>query len=369
MLWYTTRRSTFLVLPFLLAVACGCKAQAPSLELTSVPSFGSTEDLRGLVTAGAPEDYQVAVYIYVGTWWTKPRMTEAAVPVHDDGTWVCDITTGGIDEYATEIAAFLVPRDAEIPTASGDGQLPAALSDLAVASARTTRPPFRRTLEFSGYEWGVKIGASPRGPGPNLFSDSEENAWVDDEGRLHLRITYRDDKWHCAEVVCRESLGYGTYAFEVSGDLAGLDPRTVVGLFTWDDAPDFHHREIDVEIGRWGKPEDQNAQFVVQPYDRPDGANLRRFDVGAAHRLTTHSFLWHPDRATFRSESVAGVGEGGDPELLASWAYDGPDMPEPKEETPRINFWLLHGAPPANESEAEIVVSRFEFTPLEAAAE
>ncbi len=33
------------------------------------------------------------------------------------------------------------------------------------------------------------------GPGPNVFSDSPENVWVDAAGQLHMRITARDGQW------------------------------------------------------------------------------------------------------------------------------------------------------------------------------
>ena len=44
-------------------------------------------------------------------------------------------------------------------------------------------------------------------------------------------------------------------------------------IFTWDDfGPP---REMDIEISRWGEPEDKNAQYVIQPYIVP--ANTVRF--------------------------------------------------------------------------------------------
>jgi len=56
------------------------------------------------------------------------------------------------------------------------------------------RSPELREIEFSGYKWFVKgSGDWKAGPGPNYFSDSEENAWIDDEfldcshGMTHAR--------------------------------------------------------------------------------------------------------------------------------------------------------------------------------------
>lgn len=41
-------------------------------------------------------------------------------------------------------------------------------------------PEGPKILLFSGYEWLVKSSVITVGPGPNYFSDSDENVWVDD---------------------------------------------------------------------------------------------------------------------------------------------------------------------------------------------
>jgi hypothetical protein len=72
-----------------------------------------------------PSDYKVAVYIRVGGgWWTKPTFASPLVEIRSDGSWTCDITTGGADETATEVAAFLVTNDYQPPAASGAATLP-----------------------------------------------------------------------------------------------------------------------------------------------------------------------------------------------------------------------------------------------------
>lgn len=88
------------------------------------------------------------------------------------------------------------------------------------------------TLRFSGYTWWVKESVEPVGPGPNLFGSDQRNVAVDRQGRLHLRVTYTNGKWVCAEVVNRISLGYGTYRFYLQTDVTGFDPNVVLGLFT-----------------------------------------------------------------------------------------------------------------------------------------
>jgi exo-beta-1,3-glucanase (GH17 family) len=115
-------------------------AGTPAIELTEVPPIGSSDDLRGQVWHVLPNDYGVAVYIKVhGGWWTKPYWNNPVTAISCDGTWVCDITTGGNDPQATDVAAFLIPLTYTPPSASGTGVLPAGLYTNSVANIEETR--------------------------------------------------------------------------------------------------------------------------------------------------------------------------------------------------------------------------------------
>ena len=113
----------------------------PSLEFTSVPAYGATGNLEGRVKCAQAEDYNVAVYIYIGGWWTKPSFAEPLTAVQRNGVWVAPIVTGGEDRHATKIAAFLVPAGFDPPAASGAEELPNALYDHAVANQEVSRGP------------------------------------------------------------------------------------------------------------------------------------------------------------------------------------------------------------------------------------
>lgn len=113
----------------------------PTIEFTHVPPLGSFEDLEGQVWHVKPSDYKVAVYIYVSGWWTKPTLANPLTTIQIDGSWITDITTGGIDEEATRIAAFLVPNDYNPPLISGSGTLPDELDQNAVTKVEITRNP------------------------------------------------------------------------------------------------------------------------------------------------------------------------------------------------------------------------------------
>jgi hypothetical protein len=239
------------------------------------------------------------------------------------------------------------------PTPTMAGQIETATS----VEAET----YSRTIEFSGQEWKVKTSNERVGPGPNYFSDSSENVWVDENGQLHLKMTYKDGRWYCAEVVTADPLGYGSYQFRLASRVEQLDKQAVLGLFTWDTlAPQYHYREIDIELSRWGEETGLNAQFVVQPWDLP--GNRHRFDIEPQAGFSTHSFVWTPQSVQFLS--FIGDAQSADPQdIVEQWSYTGVDIPPAGPGNARINLWLLGGTPPSNGQEIEVILSSFTYIP------
>jgi hypothetical protein len=206
-------------------------------------------------------------------------------------------------------------------------------------------------IEFAGYAWRVKTSGSAVGPGPNHFSDSPDNVSVDDRGRLHLRITYSEGRWWCAEVINARSLGYGRYSFHLGSCVHDLDPSVVLGLFTWSEDPAYHNREIDIEFSRCAIGDDPTTgQYVIQPYDRI--GNLQRITQRTLDSCT-YSFDWLSGGVRFHSSSAA----------PSTWMYCDREVPAPSSEHVRLNLWLHRGAAPANGRRAEVVVDSFTFTP------
>lgn len=114
----------------------------PAIEFTHVPPYGSADNLRGQVWHAQPDDYRIAVYIYVnGGWWTKPYWDSPLTVINCDGSWECDITTGGVDPTATRIVAYFVPYGYDPPLASGQPFLPPELESNSVAKVEVTRTP------------------------------------------------------------------------------------------------------------------------------------------------------------------------------------------------------------------------------------
>jgi hypothetical protein len=227
-------------------------AEEPRIAFTDVPEYGTKERLYGEAVNVEPVSFRVAVYTYLEGWWTKPGPGSPLTPIGADGKWSCNIVTDGYDQYATKIAAYLLPVGIIPPIGSGGTVLPEIPE--AVAFVQVERGPGPRFLSFAGRNWKVKMSDFPVGPGPNYFSDDAHDVWVDDKG-LHLTISNHDGRWNCTEVILQESLGYGTYVFQLRGRVDLMDPNMVVGFFTWDnEVPELEYRELTIEFTRGGDP-------------------------------------------------------------------------------------------------------------------
>jgi hypothetical protein len=72
-------------------------------------------------------------------WWNKPYWDTPTTAISADGSFSVDITTGGQDEQASEIAAFVVPDGYQPPGLRGETELPAELLRRSVAHAEAAR--------------------------------------------------------------------------------------------------------------------------------------------------------------------------------------------------------------------------------------
>jgi len=215
----------------------------------------------------------------------------------------------------------------------------------------------QRYINFSGYEWIVRTSnGNLEGPGPNLFNDSINNIWLDENGFLHLKITKSMDTWYCAEVYSVESFGYGTYSFKLKSGFENIDINVVLGLFTYLD--DTH--EIDIEFSKWGYVNNLNGQYVVQPYYIE--GNVHRFDMDSQNNTSIHSFTWCENYISFSSE--IGNEFGSDSNIkVDDWIYLGNSIPKNSTEKVHINLWLMNGLPPSDNKEYEVIIEEFKFIP------
>ena len=206
-----------------------------------------------------------------------------------------------------------------------------------------------KTINFSGYKWIVKKRNRPYGPGPNYFSDSDSNVWLDSQGKLHLKIKKIRNKWYCAEIYLKKPLGYGKYTFCVDNSVEKIDKNVILGLFVYLNLKN----EIDIEFSKWGKNNNANAQFAVQPFIQK--GNLKRFNVDKKISHTINSFLWQKNSIFF------GSFKGNNKKAIASWIYKGRNILKENKVKARMNLWLLNGEKPSDFNEVEVVISQFSF--------
>lgn len=257
-------------------------------------------------------------------------------------------------------AAIMFKCDRAAPKSPGAGNAQPSLAKSVDPRKAADSNSDSRRLKFSGFEWIVKSSSSRVGPGPNYFADSNDNVTVDTQGRLHLRITQHDGRWYCAEVVSARSFGYGTYRFYLDSNIDNMDPQAVLGMFTWNDAPAYNHREIDIEVSRWGQVKNRNCQFVVQPYTRRQ--NILRFQIPSALQSSTHSFVWKPGNVSFQSaKGYSATPQSG---LVIEEHVFTEGIPLAGGENARLNLWLFFGRSPDDHKDVEVVIREFEFVPL-----
>lgn len=240
---------------------------------------------------------------------------------------------------------------------------------------------------FSGYGWNKKASAFPVGPGPNFFSASDKNVWLDDQGYLHLKITKEGTQWRAAELISTANMGYGTYIFTVASNLTTFNEKVVLGLFTWDDNTFYEqaNSEVDIEFSRWNNATDTLlTTFGVQPiiFDNPVAYEERKskplMQVSTLKGVTTHAFTWKSDEITWVSyvgDTYPGTQE------IGNWRFDLNNQPRTKIEggkvsnpivipapgtttNARMNLWLLGGQAPTNGQEVEVVMKSFKYIPM-----
>lgn len=329
--------------------------RCPDLEPGSPPAItienATNSFVSGCVSNIDPSSIVVAFFAKTDQWYVQPFVDDPYTEVTSDGYWESFTHPWGA------LAAYIVTPGLPMP-ATSNNTLPLEVDGENVLAMAVYPPDYLEqiTRSFSGYTWYVKMG-NGLGPGPNNWSASLENVWIDEEGSLHLKITNKDGLWWCAEVYLPDSLGFGKYTFTISSRIDLLDPQAVGAPFIYRD--DFH--EIDVEFSRWGDPTaTENAQYVIQPYDYP--GNLERFQITLSDAaVSTHQILWNSDLITFRS--VQGTDIDSEENLIHAWEYTGPDIPEAEGMLVHINLWLFLGMQPISGEEQEMVVSSFLFTP------
>ncbi len=114
-------------------------------------------------------------------------------------------------------------------------------------------------------------------------------------------------------------------------------------------------REMDIEISRWGEPEDKNAQYVIQPYVVP--ANTVRFM--APPGTLTYWINWQPGRVEFKRRA-ASLEMGSD--VVAEHVFTS-GVPSPGNERIHMNLYVFNNQSNPLRHGSEVIIEKFEFLP------
>ena len=352
------RFSSEVLLLTLMVLLGGCKYEQepvrPSIEITRIPPAveGGPDQMTtiGGRVKGAAPGQQIVIYARNRVWWVQPFKSRPFTTIQQDLSWSASTHLG--EEYAALLVDSGYRPESLLDSLPeiGHGGV-AAIEVIKGGPAIPTNP---KMIRFSGYDWIIRAGASERGGEMNTYDPS--NAWVDGRGFLHLRVGMVGGRWSCAEVGLTRSLGYGTYKFTVQ-DSHHLDPSAVLGMFTLDERrSDDVRKELDIELSRWGQPDDKNAQYVVQPYYVPE--NISRFQVGAGE--FTHVLRWEPGIASFASYRGSITG----PRIKASYEHVFTSgVPSAAAETVHIDLYDFYHSRRQSSLPAEVVIEKFEYLP------
>jgi hypothetical protein len=348
----------FLLLTSLVLSLAGChQTTKPDVEakisFTQVPQWNlgdaNEQDVLEGRVRGARQGQHIVVYSKTGRlWWLQPLLTSPFTPILPYGVWRNEAHLG------TDYAALLV--DSSYHPVPVLGELPNRGRGVeAVAASRGQEKSSSFFVNFSGYTWRVRWVSSDRGGTRNPYNP--DNVYVGKDGALHLQIIKRKEGWTCSEVNLTRSLGYGTYSFTVE-DISALEPAVIFGMFTWDFSAEENHREFDINIGRWGDPENKNGEFAVQPSFMP--INISRFAAPAGK--LKHTIIWEPGRITMVTSRASGAPGAS---IVSRHTFTS-EVPTAGSEAVRMTFFVYRD-PNGNSSDlhhrAEVVVDHFEFLP------
>ena len=341
-----SRRRALRIVPALFCNACRRmrSSDGPSISFTRIPqadAAGSSRNdiIEGRVTRASP-GHKIVLYARTGKWWVQPLTDQPLTDLRPDQSWT------NATHLGTEYAALLV-KDGYRPQ-NGLDSLPQTDSNVVAVTVvpGAPRPP-SPVLDFSGYQWRLRVAPSSRG-GKNAYSPS--NLSMDEKGAMHLRISKAENDWSCAEASLTRNFGYGNYEFVVRG-LDTLEPAAVFGIFTYDYASGaLHNREMNIEISRWGDATKKNAQYVLQPFYV--ASNVHRFNAPAG--TLTFSLRWQQDSSTFRT--LRG------PTVVSEHVFTA-GVPSPGIESMRLALYVYREAVVKLQHPMEVVVERFTYFP------
>ena len=216
-----------------------------------------------------------------------------------------------------------------------------------------------KQIHFAGYTWLVSNANQPVAPGPNFWNN--QNAFVDQEGKLHLRLTKNEATglWSAAEIISQQMFGTGTYEFFVEGHIDQLDKNVVFGIFQYSGVD--MHDEIDIEYSKWGDNGGTNLTYSVWP---KEGIKAGKWSSENTIRLEGTHTTQRMIRSDSEIQFLSLHGFRSDDKFAYHIARCKRKRIITNKPMPLyLNLWLFRGKPPSNAREVEIIIHKFSFTP------
>ncbi len=139
-----------------------------------------------------------------------------------------------------------------------------------------TATPGSNTLNWMGHTWNITN--DPNGiVGAGVAPGSASNVFLDANGYLHVKITKNGTTSTAAEVFTTDLIGFGTYQWQIEGNVDNMDKAAVLGLFTYGPIVGIGRdgeNEIDIEFSKWNNSCACNADFTIYP---PTGYGTRHY--------------------------------------------------------------------------------------------
>lgn len=217
------------------------------------------------------------------------------------------------------------------------------------------------TIWFADREWIIADQFSS--PGENYYSPNCVR--VDTNGWLHMELKKINGIWYCPFLEGTQSLGFGEYRWYVGNALERIDSNLVVGLFTYAQESMFgtNQNEVDIEVSHAFSGTQTNCLlFTIQPYTIP--GNSYQHPLETTNDLTTHRFIWRPDRVDWQSYYGHTPEPLDDNHFIAAWRFEGRGIPIETNEVPYMNLWLFYTNAPINTQFVEMIIRDFSFTPF-----
>ena len=178
------------------------------------------------------------------------------------------------------VLANAVPMTAALSTAT-------SMANNAQASATPVT-----SINWAGYTWQITDYK-----GGSFTSD---NVWVDTAGKLHMKLIYENGKWEGYNLILNNTVGYGTYKWNIDTDVGALEkanPSLLFSPFLFDSTlSSQNYGEIDIHMSKFGATDDRtNMNWTIR------SAGLTDYE-GITGAGVTHTLQWMPTYLKFTAQ-------------------------------------------------------------------